>query len=144
MKKLKIELKNCYGIQSLHHEFDFSAGTPEKPKAKAYAIYAPNGLMKSSFAKTFEVLSRGDVPREERYNRPSSFIVEADGAALPKESIHVLKSEVDISTDSPAITNILVNPAHKVRYDELLVNLDKLKDKLIGSLQKSSKIKKNL
>lgn len=142
MKKLKIELKNCYGIQALHHEFDFSAGTPEKPKAKTYAIYAPNGLMKSSFAKTFEVLSKGDVPREERYNRASSHTIEADGAVLPKEMIYVLKAEIDISTDSPAITNILVNPEHKARYDELLVNLDKLKNKLIGSLQKSSKIKK--
>lgn len=142
MEKLKVELKNCYGIRALHHDFDFSSGTPEKPKAKAYAIYAPNGLMKSSFAKTFEVLSKGDVPREERYNRASSHTVEADGAVLPKEMIYVLKSEIDISTDSPAITNILVNPAHKARYDELLVNLDKLKDKFIGSLQKSSKIKK--
>jgi hypothetical protein len=142
MNKLKVDLKNCYGIQALNYEFDFSAGTPEKLKAKAYAIYAPNGLMKSSFAKTFEVLSRGDEPREERYNRTSSYTVEADGAVLHKEMIYVLKSEIDISADSPAITNILVKPAHKARYDELLVNLDKLKDKLIGSLQKASKIKK--
>lgn len=144
MKKLKVELKNCYGIQALNEEFDFSAGTTDKPKAKAYAIYAPNGLMKSSFAKTFEVLSKekGDVPREERYNRPSSHKVEVDGVAISNDMIYVLKSEIDITTDSPAITNILVNPAHKARYDELLVDLDKLKDKFLGSLQKSSKIKK--
>lgn len=142
MKKLKVELKNCYGIQALNYEFDFSTGTSEKPKAMAYAIYAPNGLMKSSFAKIFEVLSKGDVPREERYNRVSSHTVEADGAVLPKEMIYVLKAEIDISSDNPAITNILVNPENKARYDELLVDLDKLKNKLIGSLQKSSKIKK--
>lgn len=65
MNKLIVDLKNCYGIQALNYEFDFSTGTPEKPKAKADAIYAPNGLMKSSFAKTFEVLSKGAVPREE-------------------------------------------------------------------------------
>ena len=142
MNKLKIELKNCYGIQALKHEFDFSAGTPEKPKARAYAIYAPNGLMKSSFAKTFEVLSKGHEPKEERYNRESSHTVEADGAVLAKEMIYVLKSEIDISADSPAITNILVNPTHKKRYDELLFDLDKQKNKLISSLQKQSKVKK--
>ncbi|WP_137719635.1 AAA family ATPase [Methylobacillus flagellatus] len=141
MNKLKVDLRNCYGIQTLNHEFDFNIGNPDKPKAKAYAIYAPNGLMKSSFAKTFEMLSKGDIPTEERYNRAATHVVEADGTALPKEMIYVLKSEIDISIDSPAITNVLVNPAHKARYDELLVNLERLKDKLIGSLQKSSKVK---
>jgi hypothetical protein len=62
---------------------------------------------------------------------------------MSKETIYVLKSEIDIRLDSPAITNILVNPQNKARYDELLVDLDKLKNKLIGSLQKSSKVKKN-
>ena len=131
MNKLKIGLINCYGIRSLDYEFDFNSGSTAKPKTKAYAIYAPNGLMKSSFAKTFESLSDGKSPREERYNRPSSCLVEADGSILPKEAIYVLKAELDIKTDSPAITNILVNPEHKARYDELLVDLDKLKSKLI-------------
>jgi hypothetical protein len=142
MNKLLVELENCYGIQALNYEFDFTTGTPAKPKAKVYAIYAPNGLMKSSFAKTFEVLSKGEIPREERYNRASTYAVQADDRALSKEMIYVLKSEIDISTDSSAITNILVNPAHKARYDELLTELGKLKDKFVSSLQKSSKIKK--
>jgi hypothetical protein len=143
MIKLNIRLKNCYGIQSLDNEFDFSVGSnPAKPKAKAYAVYAPNGLMKSSFAKTFDALSKGESPKEERYNRPSTCVVESDGVAIPREVIYVLKAEIDISSDSPAITDILVNPENKAKYDDLLVNLDKLKNKLINSLQKASKIKK--
>jgi len=131
MNQLQINLKNCYGIQSLDHEFDFSIGSKSsKPKAKAYAIYAPNGLMKSSFAKTFDSLSRGESPKEERYNRSPTCSVKSDGAAIPRETIYVLKSEIDISADSPAITDILVNPENKARYDELLVSLDKLKNKL--------------
>jgi hypothetical protein len=58
MNKLKVSLKNCYGIQSLDEEFNF-ASNPAKPKAKAYAIYAPNGLMKTSFSRTFEALAQG-------------------------------------------------------------------------------------
>lgn len=144
MNKLKISLKNCYGIQSLDHEFDFGIGPNQaKPKAKAYAVYAPNGLMKSSFAKTFDALSQGESPREERYNRPSTCVVEADGIAIPKEAIYVLKAEIDITADSPAITDILVNPENKAKYDDLLVSLDKLKNKLINTLQKASKIKKS-
>lgn len=45
MNKLKIELQNCYGIKKLNHEFDFSS-------FKTFVIYAPNGVMKTSFAKT--------------------------------------------------------------------------------------------
>lgn len=138
MNELKVILKNCYGIQNLDKTFDFT--TPRM--AKVYAIYAPNGLMKTSFTRTFDALSQGDQPKEERYGRPSTFVVEADGNAIPKEMIYVLKSEIDISSDSPAITNILVNPSSKARYDELLVELDKFKNKLIASLQKVSQVAK--
>jgi len=138
VNKLKVGLKNCYGIQGLEHEFDFSTS-----KCKAYAIYAPNGLMKTSFSKTFEKLAKGQRPEEERYNRPSTHEVKADSVEIAKEMIYVLKSEIDISSDSSAITNILVDPINKSRYDELLIDIDKQKNKLIGSLQKSSKVKKS-
>ena len=137
MDKLKIDLKNCYGIQNLKYEFYFTAS-----KGKTYAIYAPNGLMKTSFSKTFEDLANAQHPREERYNRPSTHDVKVDGVEITKEMIYVLKSEIDISSDSSAITNILVDPINKSRYDELLIDIDKQKNKFIGSLQKSSKIKK--
>lgn len=137
MDKLKIDLKNCYGIQNLKYEFYFTAS-----KGKTYAIYAPNGLMKTSFSKTFEDLANAQHPREERYNRPSTHEVKVDGVEITKEMIYVLKSEIDISSDSSAITNILVDPINKSRYDELLIDIDKQKNKFIGSLQKSSKIKK--
>ena len=44
MNKLSVELENCYGIKKLQAQFDFS-------KEKAYAIYAPNRLLKNSFLK---------------------------------------------------------------------------------------------
>lgn len=138
MNTLSVSLKNCYGIQSLDYEFDFS-----NPKAKAYAIYAPNGLMKTSFTRTLEALAKGDVPKEERYNRTSTHSVRADVNEIPKEMIYVLKSEIDIRSDSPAITNILVNPSNKARYDEILVDLDKLKKSLTKSLQQLSKVKQD-
>lgn len=140
MNNLKISLKNCYGIQSLEHEFGFEV-SKQKPN-RAFAIYAPNGLMKTSFSRVFETLAKGDTPREERYNRTSTHVVESDGNAVSKDAIYVLKSELDISADSPAITNILVDPENKARYDKLLVNLDNLKSKLTGALQKLSKVKK--
>lgn len=47
MDLVNIDLKNCYGIKSLVKSFDFS-------NTSAYALYAPNGVMKSSLAKTFQ------------------------------------------------------------------------------------------
>ena len=46
IKQIRIDLENCYGIKALQSSFDFS-------DASAYAIYAPNGAMKTSFAQTF-------------------------------------------------------------------------------------------
>lgn len=139
MKKLSVKFKNCYGIQSLEHEFDFGNG---KPGNKAFAIYAPNGLMKTSFTKTFEKLALGNIAEEERYNRPSISETWIDGTPTPKETIYVLKSEIDIQDDSPAITDILVNPENKSRYDAILVDIDKQKVKLVNALQKASSVPK--
>jgi len=40
VKTVTIDLAKCYGIRKLQTTFDFS-------KAKACAVYAPNGSMKS-------------------------------------------------------------------------------------------------
>ncbi len=140
MEKLKVELSNCYGISLFDEIFDF---TNNRNQAKAYAIYAPNGLMKTSFSRTFEALSRGEQPKEERFNRETNCVVEADGTELRKEHIYVLKSEIDIDSDNDAVTNILVNEESKSKYDSLVEELTKIKSKLISSLQKKSKVKKS-
>lgn len=139
MKKLILNLQNCYGIQNLNYTFDFNTNSGKK----AYAIYAPNGIMKTSLTRTFDDLSNGCQPKEERYNRPSTCNVLADDIPIEKDMIYILKSEIDISIESTnAITNILVNPEHKANYDELLIDIEKNKVKLINQLQKVLKIKK--
>ena len=53
MDKVSIDLKHCYGIKALKRDLDFT-------KTRAYAIYAPNGVMKSSLAQTFADAAKGD------------------------------------------------------------------------------------
>ena len=53
MNKLDIKLENCYGIGKLEYSFDFS-------NSNTHIIYAPNGTMKSSFAKTLSVIAKND------------------------------------------------------------------------------------
>lgn len=140
MDNLKVRLKNCYGISSFDETFDFSNN---RGKAKAYSIYAPNGLMKTSFSKTFDALSKGEQPKEERFSRQPTCVIEVDNIEIKKEQIYVLKSEIEISSDNDAVTNILINQESKARYDLLISNINKLKSKLQTSLQKNSKLKKD-
>ena len=139
MKELSVDLKNCYGIKSLAFNFDFGAINSHK---KSFAIYAPNGLMKTSFTRTFERLATGNTPIEERFNRIASAKILIDNISITAKSIHVLKSEIDISQESPEISNILVNPEKKSRYDSLILNIEKQKTKAISALQKLSGIPK--
>lgn len=140
MKELSVELVNCYGIKSLNYCFDFGNAANRK---KSFAIYAPNGLMKTSFTKTFDRLSEGSLPKEERFNRPAQATVLIDGGAITQQQIFVLKAEVDISQESPEISNILVSPDKKTRYDALILNIEKQKTKAINVLQKLSGVPKN-
>lgn len=140
MDNLKVYLQNCYGISLLDETFDLSSAGG---KVKAYSIYAPNGLMKTSFSRTFDALSKGEQPKEERFNRQPTYVVEVDNVGIQKEQIYVLKSEIEISSESEAVTNILINQESKARYDSLVSDINKLKSKLESSLQKKSKIKKD-
>ncbi len=47
MEKIRVDLQNCFGIQDMHHEFDFHG-------EKVISVYAKNGLMKTSFTKIFQ------------------------------------------------------------------------------------------
>ena len=53
MDRVSIDLKHCYGIKALKRDFDFT-------KTRAFAIYAPNGVMKSSLAQTFADAASGE------------------------------------------------------------------------------------
>jgi len=49
MKKISVNFEHCYGINKLQYDFDFEKST--------FSVYAPNGAMKTSFAKTFRDIS---------------------------------------------------------------------------------------
>lgn len=53
------KFKNCYGIK----EFDMGNGI-DFSQSNIALIYAPNGVMKTSFAKVFEDLSKGKASRD--------------------------------------------------------------------------------
>src|SRR5215216_4072827 len=86
MKKLSVGLENCYGIKKLEYKFDFS-------RERVYAIYAPNGVMKSSLAQTFADLAAGQPSSDRIFPaRVSSRIISDEkGRELTRESILVVR-----------------------------------------------------
>ena len=84
MQKLKLGLQNCYGIKQMNEIIDYSNNN-------VAIIYAPNGTMKSSLAKTFEAIRDGREVEEKIYGHKSSYsISDEDNVALSKEKIIVI------------------------------------------------------
>lgn len=84
MNELKLNLSNCYGIQKMNTSINYSNNN-------VAIIYAPNGTMKSSLAKTFEAI-RDNKPVEERVFgfRSSCCITDEQNTNMTPESIIVI------------------------------------------------------
>ena len=138
MEKIKIDFKNCYGIRSLQSEFDFCNNN-------ANIVYAPNGMMKTSFAKTFQDFSQGTETRDRIYKdrEPTREILDESGASILKESIFVIEPYV-ASFESDRISTLLANKQLKTEYDEILKKIDLKKNDFIKLLKESSGVKSKI
>lgn len=84
MQELKLDLENCYGIKKMNETIDYSNNN-------VAIIYAPNGTMKSSLAKTFEAIRDDRQVEEKIYGFKSSCsISDEDNLAISKEQIIVI------------------------------------------------------
>lgn len=142
LNELTVNLKNCYGIKNLNQAFKLSKKEGGSSVKSAYAIYAPNGLMKTSFAKTFADLAAGKQPKEERFGREASAEVLWGNTPIQPEQIYVLKAEVELNLDTEVVSNLLVNQEQKQEYDALIKERNNLQSKLETELQKASGVKK--
>lgn len=130
MKKLKIVLENCYGIDSLDESFDFS-------KKQTIAIYAPNGVMKTSFAKTFEAVSIDKEPKELLFGKLPTWEILSDEVDIDKNDIVVIKSFVNNYVDKN-VSTLLVDEVSKEEYNTIYTDILKRKNSIISKLQKLS------
>ena len=134
--ELYINLKNCYGITSLEKELDFS-------NKSTFSIYASNGSMKTSFAKTFMDLSRGEESKDEIYpDRITTREIKKDEVNLEKEEVFVVKP-YDKDYKSDDISALLVNPTLKKEYDKEYVEIQTQKDSFLREIGELSGIKKS-
>ncbi|MBH0030256.1 hypothetical protein I6F10_04930 [Pseudoalteromonas sp. SWYJZ98] len=134
MKTLSINLENCYGIEQLNETLSFEG-------VNANLIYAPNGVMKTSLAKTFLKISEGKVPEELVYEKTPFFEIKSDGTNINAANILVVEP-FSPSFDSKNLSTLLVNQEMKTVYDKVYKDILDAKKRLITELNKVSKVKK--
>ena len=139
MEKIKLDLKNCYGIKRLDFEFDFS-------KHNAYAIYAPNGSMKSSLAQTFKDEADAIASKDRIFPARACIrkITDENGVALPKESILVIRPYDEVFSHTEKTSTLLVDAKLRKEYEQLHVDIDKAKETFLAALKEQSNSKKDL
>lgn len=137
MNNLKIHLENCYGIKKLKHDFNFKSH-------KSFVVYASNGSMKTSFAKTFKDLSIGKNTVDEIFPSRDTIreIKDESGKEITKDEVFVIKSYEE-EYKPTKIETLLVNKEMKNRYDEIFNAINDKKSILVKKLQEQSGIKKN-
>ncbi|MFA5941495.1 MAG: hypothetical protein WC809_19270 [Sinimarinibacterium sp.] len=137
MQKLRVILENCYGIKSLKEEFDFSAG-------RAAAIYAPNGAMKTSFARTFQDVAEGAKSQDRIYPKrvTARTITDEKGVELPKDNVVVLHPYNELFGSSEKVSTLLVDANLRKEYEQLLVDIEAAKDLFLKAIKEVSGSKK--
>ena len=139
MKTLTINLENCYGIKKLAATLDFST-------AKAIAIYAPNGSMKTSLAQTFEDIAAG-APSKDRIF-PSRVCTRAvsdeNGTDLPQDSVLIVRPYEETLGHTAKTSTLLVNTTLRKEYETLHAEIDAAKDAFLKSMKEQSGSKRDL
>lgn len=139
MQTLTIDLENCYGIRRLNTKLDFST-------AKAIAIYAPNGSMKTSLAQTFQDIAEAATSKDRIFPARACKrdVKDETGADLPRESVLVVRPYDEVMGHTAKTSTLLVNPALRKEYETLHADIDAAKDALLKALKEQSGSKKDL
>jgi hypothetical protein len=143
MDKVSVDLQHCYGIKALKHDFNFL------PNCKAYAIYAPNGAMKSSFAHTFKDLANaasGAAPRDRIFPDRLTVAKVTDQNELPiqNERVYVIESYDDQVCPDEKHSALLVDTKLREQYESIQAKVRDSEKALLTAIMSQSKSKIDL
>ncbi|MEO5719481.1 MAG: hypothetical protein ABIR29_13050 [Chthoniobacterales bacterium] len=130
MKKILVDLENCYGIRKLKAEFNFA------DHGNVFAIYAPNGMMKTSLANTFRDLVLGQPSSDRIWPDKASrrTITDEGGKELTADNLFVIEPYND-QYRSERISMLLANDSLKKRYEAVYAAIDEKTQALVEGLQ---------
>jgi ABC-type Mn2+/Zn2+ transport system ATPase subunit len=139
MQTLKIKLENCYGIKKLKTDLDFS-------QARAIAVYAPNGAMKTSLAQTFRDLREGTDSLDRVFpdRKTVRQITDEKNKTVPQENIFVVSPYDEEYGHTEKTSTLLVDSKLRKEYDQLLQQVEASKETFLRNIKKQSGSKKDL
>lgn len=141
MYKVHIDLENCYGISKLTYLFEYDN------RLKAHLIYAPNGVMKTSFANTIEDICLGRETKDLIYpSRVTKRVVKKDnfsGEDLRKDEILVINSYSE-SYKSENVIVLLADEELKREFDRLHEEIENKVNYLFNCIDKPAGKKSSL
>lgn len=127
MNELTLDLENCYGIQKMQQNIDFS-------KNNIAVIYAPNGTMKSSFAKTFEAIRDGKTVEEKVYGCKSKYSITDEAAvAISPETIMVINPFDENAYENQG--TLMANESLRRQYIQIYKSIDQIREALFGKIK---------
>lgn len=145
MDKLSINFRNCHGIRGINREFNFNKN--DKRNYHIALIYAPNGTMKTSFAKTLRDIGDGVEPKNLISDKEPKYQIkitennqthELTGEEV-KERIFVIESikeEFSFENTTPLISD----KEARNKYDMLFKELINSKKSFLNQIKKISKV----
>jgi len=139
VKKLKVSLSNCHGIHRLESEISFK-------DAGATAIYAPNGLMKTSFARTFGDLARGVDSTDHLFPERSSMrsITDQDDVDIQSDQVVVIVSYDEQVGPTEETSTLLVDKVLRDEYEGLQRGITEAKAELVSALKVQASTRKDV
>lgn len=112
-KLINVDIQNSFGIIEFKHSFEFDE------KSNFYGLYAQNGTMKSSFAKTLQEYSKGGIISDRLFNISGKCAI--DGIR-PKDIISFPSFSGRAEICDEAAT-LVTNDAAKHEYDRALADV---------------------
>ena len=138
MDVLKIDLENCFGIGKFQYTFNFKG-----KNTNTFLIYAPNGTMKTSFARTLHTYALNDSknkPKDKIYtDRKSRYSIFFDEDVADPNLILVVDTEDKAYDPSSKITSFLASRDLKSKYDDIFNELNSAKEPFVTKLKNISR-----
>ena len=140
--ELELSIKNCFGIGAFDESFDLSIDN-------VTMIYAPNGTMKTSLARTFLCLENNHNAADLIDNtKESSYSFKLDGNNLTHNQIYVYKTEDNqiepngiYHLEEDNILSFNSSPNEVFQFYELLKPIDNLLSQINQEFNKLIKYK---
>lgn len=123
MKKIDLDLENCFGIKKLDGKLSFGNG-------HTMLIYARNGLMKTSLTKTFKCIQddKTDEIGDVVYGKKGKAQISIDGTSIDPGQVMVVKSYEESYVSD--VSQLLIDDELRIKFESAIEARDNLMKKL--------------